>query len=148
MWRDNGTVGARIASNRARSPAASADSAAEAAGAIASKMPSSASRWPARVAADQRREIEVVAGVHAHAGAAAGARSAISLSASSSEILMPSTFAALCRDHARADIHRARMVGSLSRPSRHPVAGERGIEHLAEPVQDHRLRDAAHSTRA
>ena len=30
MWRDNGTVGARIASNRARSPFASADSAADA----------------------------------------------------------------------------------------------------------------------
>ena len=43
---DSGTVGARISRNRSRRPCASSASAAEAAGAMASKMPSSACEKP------------------------------------------------------------------------------------------------------
>ena len=95
MWRDSGTVGARMAWNVA-SPAASAASAAAAAGAMASKMPSSASRIAVLVAGDQLGVVEVVAGVHPHASGRRR-RMAISRSLSSSEILMPSTLAACAR---------------------------------------------------
>ena len=83
-------------------PRPRAASAALAAGAMASKMPSSASlwRWLAlrahAVAGDQLGVVEVVAGVHAHARAAGGGAWSISLSLSSSEILMPSTLLRMC----------------------------------------------------
>ena len=54
---------------------------------------------------------------------------------------MPSTFAAFARDHVEADVHRAVEVAVA------PVAGERRVEHVAEPVQDHRLARPAPSTR-
>jgi hypothetical protein len=46
MWRDSGTVGPRMAWKRSTLPCASSPSAALAAGAMASKMPSSASLLP------------------------------------------------------------------------------------------------------
>ena len=58
---------------------------------------------------------------------------AISFSFDSSEILMPSTLAAWSLHDAEARVHRGHVVGGA------PVAGERRIEHLAEPVDDHRL---------
>jgi hypothetical protein len=64
------------------------------------------------VAADQIREVEVVARVHAHAIGQKAAQRDL-LAASSSETLMPSTFAAFAVDDLGADIRRARMVGSL-----------------------------------
>ena len=60
-------------------------------------------------------------------------RMAISLSLSSSEILTPSTLAALAAIDVERDLHRLHVVRVA------PVAGERRIEHLAEPVDDHRL---------
>ena len=58
---------------------------------------------------------------------------AISLSLSSSEIFTPSTLAALALMMADRRIHRRVEVGGA------PVAGQRRIEHVAEPVDDHGL---------
>ena len=58
---------------------------------------------------------------------------AISLSLSSSEIFTPSTLAAWSAITSTATLHRL-LVVAVS-----PIARERGIEHLAEPVDDHRL---------
>ena len=66
-------------------------------------------------------------------------RMAISLSLSSSDTLTPSTLAAFARDDGEADVHRARVMRVARESARaDPVAGERRVEHLAEPVQDHR----------
>ena len=46
---------------------------------------------------------------------------------------MPSTLLAFARDHVDADVHCRHVVGGP------PIAGERRIEHLAQPVDDHGL---------
>ena len=46
---------------------------------------------------------------------------------------MPSIFAGMRREHVEAGVHRRPVVGGT------PIAFERRIEHLAEPVDDHRL---------
>ena len=63
----------------------------------------------------------------------------ISFSLDNSEILTPSTLSAV-GDDRQADVHRGVVV------ARAPVAGKRGIEHLAEPVDDHRLLHLAEDT--
>ena len=62
---------------------------------------------------------------------------AISLSLSSSETLTPSTFAGVVVDDRDGGVHGAVEIG------RAPVAGERRVEHVAEPVDDHRLASPA-----
>ena len=89
------------------------------------------------VAGDQFGIVEIVAGIHlARSCRAAGAcRSRAALS--SSETLTPSTLAALALMMATA------VSIALSRSARAPVAGQRRIEHVAEPVDDHGLADLA-----
>ena len=58
---------------------------------------------------------------------------AISFSFDSSETLMPSTLSAWAAIDGEAGLHRRHVVGVA------PVALQRRVEHLAEPVQDHRL---------
>ena len=60
-------------------------------------------------------------------------RMLISLSLSSSEILTPSTLDGIRRDDVDRDLHRLHVIRVA------PVAFERRIEHLAEPVDDDRL---------
>ena len=60
-------------------------------------------------------------------------RMAISFSADSSEILMPSTFVGIGGDDVEADIHGRVVVDTA------PIALQGRIEHFAQPVHDHRL---------
>ena len=101
-------------------------------------MPSRASlwRWFVRgadaVAGDQLRVVEVVAGVHAHAfGQAAAHRDLLVLV--EQRDLDAVDLARIRGDDAERRFHRAVEIVAA------PVAGQRRIEHVAEPVQDHRL---------
>ena len=93
---------------------------------------------PGRVAADQLGEVEVVARVHAHAGRQQAAQRDL-LAGVEQRHLDAVDLRGVRADHRRADVGRARVVGIARESARaDPVAGERRIEHLAQPVQDHR----------
>ena len=109
-----------------------ARSAALAAGAMASKMPSRAWEKPSCVAGDQRRIVEIVAGIHAHARRQAAAHGDL-LAVVEQRNLDAVDLLRMGRQDRQADLHRRHVVGVA------PVAVQRGIEHLAQPVDQDRL---------
>ena len=84
------------------------------------------------VARDQLGVVEVVAGVHAHALRQAAAHRDL-LVLVEQRNLDAVDLGGIGRDHVDRDLHRLHVVLVA------PIARERGIEHLAEPVDDHRL---------
>ena len=85
-----------------------------------------------RVAFDQLGEVEVIAGVHAHGLGQAPAHGDLLVLIQEGNLDAIDFGAVLCQ-HSKAGVHR-HMVIAIT-----PVAFERRIEHLAEPVDDHRL---------
>ena len=85
-----------------------------------------------RVAGDQFRVVEVVAGVHAHAARQAPAHGDLLLLVEQADLHAIHLGGAVADDGERR-LHRLIVVGIA------PVAVERGVEHLAQPVDDHRL---------
>ncbi len=91
------------------------------------------------VAGDELRVVEVVAGVHADAARQAPAHRDL-LAGVEERDLDAVDLRGVGLDDAKRRVHRAHGVGVA------PVARERGIEHVAQPVQDHglaRLREDA-----
>ena len=102
-------------------------------------MPSSASEWPVASPPISVGEVEVVAGVHAHARRQPAAQRDL-LAGVEQRDLDAVDLRRVRRDDRGADVRRARVVGiAREAAGADPVAGERGIEHVAQPVQDHRL---------
>ena len=84
------------------------------------------------VAGDQLGVVEVVAGVHAHALRQAAAHGDLLLLRQERD-LDAVDLGGVGLDRGEAGVHRRHVVGVA------PVAGQRRVEHLAEPVDDHRL---------
>ena len=127
-----------MASNRARSPAASAVSAADAAGAIASKMPSSASEWPVASPPISAAKLKS-SPVYMRTPARQARAQRDLLGRVEQRHLDAVHLRRIGVDHRGADVGGARVVGIAREAARaDPVAGERRVEHLAQPVQDDR----------
>ncbi len=99
------------------------------------------------VAFDQLGIVEVVAGVHPHSrGRCGGARSP-----SSGQAPAHGDFLVLVEQGNLHAVHLGRVAGNNLERDLHrlvvvrmsPVSGQRRIEHLAQPVDDHRLPDLA-----
>ena len=86
------------------------------------------------VALDQFREVEVVAGIHANAVRQAAAKRDL-LALVEQRDLDPVHFRRIGLEHGETDFHRFPVVVVA------PIAGERGIEHLAQPVDDDGFRN-------
>ena len=99
---------------------------------MASKMPRSASGVAPRIARDQLGVIEIIPGIHAHPPGKAPPHGNL-LVLVEERNLHPVDLCGICADHIDGDIHRARVV------LRAPIAVQRRIEHLAEPMDDHGL---------
>ena len=127
-----------MASNRARSPAASAVSAADAAGAIASKMPSSASEWP--VASPPISSAKLKSSpVYMRTPCRQARTQRDLLGLVEQRHLDAVHLRRVGTDHRGAHLRRAGVVRVAREAARaDPIAGERRVEHLAQPVQDDR----------
>ncbi len=84
------------------------------------------------VAGDQFREVEIVAGVHAHAQRQATAHDDFPVLVEQRD-LDAIDLGDVHLDHGQANVHR-RLDSAVT-----PVAGERRIEHVAQPMQNDRL---------
>ena len=84
---------------------------------------------PVAVAGDQLGIVEVVAGIHPHALGQAGAQRDFLVLVEQRE-LDAVDLGGMGRDHVDADVHRRQVVVEA------PIAGERGIEHLSQPMDD------------
>ena len=132
MWRDSGTVGAEDVVEVSTFAAASAESAAEAAGAMRVEDAEQRVRVALRVAGDQLGVVEVVARVHVHAHRQAAAHGDLLVLVEQRDLDAVDLVGVGVDDadgsvHGRVEIARA------------PVAGQRRIEHVAQPMDDDRL---------
>ena len=93
----------------------------------------------ALVAADQCSEVEVVARVHPNTRRKPAAERNLLLVVEQRD-LDAVDFRSLRANDVGANVHRERVVRIVALGAQ-PVTGERGIEHLAQPMQDHRLAD-------
>ncbi len=91
---------------------------------------------PRVVAQDQPVVVEVVAGVHAHAGGQPSAHMDLLLGVEKRD-LYAVDLGAMRLDQRETDFHGG------ARVSRAPIACELRVEHVAEPVQDHGLPNLA-----
>ena len=87
---------------------------------------------PRRVAGDQLRIVEIVPGIHPHPRRQPPAHRDL-LRLREQRDLDPVHLPDMARDHLEAGLHRLRMI------PRPPVARQRRVEHLAQPMDDHRL---------
>ena len=110
MWRESGTVGARISWNAAVRPSASAESAADGRRRDRIEDAEQGVAVALAVAGDQLGVVEVVAGVHAHARGQAGAQQDLLVLVEQRQ-LDAVDLGGVVRDDADADVHRGHVVG-------------------------------------
>ena len=141
MWRESGTVGSRMSSKRCavaggqrgeRGGGGRRDGVEDAEQGVAVALV---------VAGDQLGVVEVVAGIHAHALGELAAHDDLLVLVEQRD-LDAVDLGGVRVDDADGGLHRRHVVGAA------PVAGERGIEHLAQPVDDDGLLGLATSTRS